>query len=246
MRPRQRPATSVTCKSRRCAATGRPSVARVSPPAGLIEGPSARKALRMTATSIASWIRAPAQGQVAEGRDDHADAPTSHAGIDALQRNAPGAPCDRDGGQHAIELIDEQHDVGGLGEAAAPARPWRCRVGRRERRGVVDAVADHHDRAVLPLGQHGPRPSGPASARHARRRWRGRPRRLGDLAAVAGGQHDPLDPERSAGPSSAAVPPAARRQARCARQPAVDGNGNRRPHRRLRRPSAQQSGPPSL
>ena len=75
--------------------------------------------------------------------------------IDALQRDEARAPRDPDRRQHAVELIDQQHHVGGLGRGRrAPGAHGHADIGRRQRRRVVDAVADHHHRAVLALRQH--------------------------------------------------------------------------------------------
>ena len=54
----------------------------------------------------------------------------------------------------AVDAVDGDHGVGGLGgDGRALAGHRDADVGERERRRVVDAVADHHDRPGR-LGAH--------------------------------------------------------------------------------------------
>ena len=87
--------------------------------------------------------------QIAESRDDHRRDRESHAARDALYRDAARPPRDTDGIDEAIETVHEQHHVGGLGGCRRAARAHGdAHVGRRQRRRVVDAVADHDDHAL--------------------------------------------------------------------------------------------------
>ena len=120
----------------------------------------ARRALRMTMTSIASWTRAPATG----GRKPAAA--TSMATNDrpipmsTLWRAiVPRAAGDADGLGEPVEAVDGDDDVSRLraGRRAAGAH-GHAHVGGRERRRVVDAVTDHDQdarRASRRLAGHG-------------------------------------------------------------------------------------------
>ena len=115
--------------------------------------------LRMTATSISSCTMAPLdRQQVAEGGDEHEGDGQSDAGQrPGLQGDAPGAPGDTDAGQHAVSSASTRMTMSAVSaEAALPLAPM-CDpdIGRRERRGVVDAVG---------------RPSSPARACARRQR----------------------------------------------------------------------------
>ena len=71
-----------------------------------------------------------------------ADAP-EHALAGDLQR----APAEPHGGRDAVDAVDGDHAVGGLGGDRRARRAHRdADVGQRQRGRVVDAVADHHDR----------------------------------------------------------------------------------------------------
>jgi len=87
-----------------------------------------------------------------ERREDHPDAAQAKADPDTLSSDAHGAVGDVLHFADAIEGIDEHNDVRGFRCDAAAVRGERDRdVGTRQSRGVVDAVADHHDRrAVAP------------------------------------------------------------------------------------------------
>ena len=92
--------------------------------------------------------------QVSEGRRDHPEDRQADPGRDALESDAARALGDLDPRQQAIEVIDQQDDIGGLRRGSRPARAHGdADVGGRQRRRVVDPVADHHHRAVLALGQ---------------------------------------------------------------------------------------------
>ena len=63
-----------------------------------------------------------------------------------MQRAAAGM----DGVGDAVDAVDGDHGVGGLGGHGRAGGAHRdSDVGERERGSVVDAVADHHDRAQL-------------------------------------------------------------------------------------------------
>ena len=56
--------------------------------------------------------------------------------------------------QQAVQMIDQQHHIRRLGRGRRAARAHRdADIGGREGRCVVHAVAHHHHRAVLALGQ---------------------------------------------------------------------------------------------
>ena len=77
-----------------------------------------------------------------------------------------------------VEPIDDEHDVGRLRRRGRAARAHRdADVGRRERRRVVQPVADHHHDAVARARPRPPRPSrrGHARTGSGRRRARRRP-----------------------------------------------------------------------
>ena len=63
---------------------------------------------------------------------------------------------DRHRVDQTVEPVDHEHDVGGFGRGGRAARAHRdADVGRRERRRVVQPVADHHHDAVAALGLDG-------------------------------------------------------------------------------------------
>ena len=65
---------------------------------------------------------------------------------DALAGDRSGAPADPDGVGDAVDAVDEDDGVGGLrGDGGADRAHGDADVGERERRRVVDAVADHDD-----------------------------------------------------------------------------------------------------
>ena len=158
---------------------------------------SARRALRITATSI----------DLLQQRSlDRRIWPAAAATIPEKERPMPDgnalqrdAACAARNAQRpaAVEAVDQQHHVRRLGRGGGAAGAHRdADVGGGERRRVVDAVADHHHRAVLALGEHRERPSRRAERSAGRPRTPAR-RPLRPPRAVAGGQNDALDAERA-------------------------------------------------
>ena len=96
--------------------------------------------------------------QEAERGRDHRDERHPHPRHDALDRDRARASGDPDRLGEAIEAIDRDDDIGGLGRCGrAPGAHRHPDVGDRQRRCVVDAVADHHERPTgeCPLGADG-------------------------------------------------------------------------------------------
>ena len=182
----------VSCSSRRASASLAFMVERRQPR----PDPSARKALRMTATSMASCVKAPSTGVTSLRPPPASQRPTSPFPRHALECDGVSPASDLHRVRHAIELIDENHDVRRLGRGAGPARAHGdADMSRRERRRVVDAVADHQGRAQrlldrdrrdlvgrIALGQHGIKVEGGAD-------------RLRRLRPVAGDHDDPRHPQ---------------------------------------------------
>ena len=114
---------------------------------------SARRALRITATSIPSWSRAPATG----GRYPNAakpiainDAPIPEQ--DTLLRDVQRTAAERDGIGNAVDAVDENDGIRSLRGDGRTSRAHRdADVGERQRGRVVDPVAHHHDRVQLRL-----------------------------------------------------------------------------------------------
>ena len=140
---------------------------------------------------------APATGwQQPEGRGDHGQHREAHAHQHALHGDAARPPGDADGLSQPVQPIDRDDHVGRLRRRrGASCAHGHADVGSRQRRRVVDAVADHGHAAGSPdslgvdgldllgrgtLGQH---------AVHAQRRGD----RLGDRRMVAGDHHDAPD-----------------------------------------------------
>ena len=104
-------------------------------------------------------------------------------GHDALPGDPTGPLGDRHRLGQPVQPVDGEHHVGGLGRGGGASRPHRhADVGRGQRRGVVDAVADHYrDRAAAldADGLHLLRRAcaRPAPCRRRARRRRSRPRR---------------------------------------------------------------------
>ena len=88
--------------------------------------------------------RAPHGRQVAERGDDHRGERQADADDDALERDAAAAARDDDRLAEPVEAIDGENDVGRFrGRGRAAGTDGDPDVGERERRRVVDAVADH-------------------------------------------------------------------------------------------------------
>ena len=126
---------------------------------------------------------------------EHRDQRQTHADQDGLQGDPLGASGDEDGVGQGVDPVDREHHVGGLRGCRRPAR-GQCHPdpGGGERRGVVDAVADHDRRAMgrlaldrgelvcrVAVGQHAVHAHDP-------------PDHVRDVGAVAGDQHDAGDP----------------------------------------------------
>ena len=85
---------------------------------------------------------------VAGRRRDHQRHAQPDPDPDALQRHLDGALADPHGGGHLGQVVEDDHDVGRLAGRRRAARTHRDPdVGDGQDGGVVDAVADHHDRA---------------------------------------------------------------------------------------------------
>ncbi len=172
---------------------------------------SARRAFRMTATSMASWRSgAGHHGQRAERGEPHRDERHSHPGDDALDRDLARPFRKADRLREPVQAIDRDHDVGSLGACGGAAGAHRhADVRDGEGRRVVDAVADHHHGAQrvghllanrLHLVRRGPLGQ---DAVHADRRAD----HLRDGGMIASHHHDPADPgARGATGSRAASP----------------------------------------
>ena len=59
-------------------------------------------------------------------------------------------------GRHdAVEMIDQNHNVGSLGgRGSASGAHSHADISRGKRWRIIDAVADHHDGTVFSLGEH--------------------------------------------------------------------------------------------
>ncbi len=115
--------------------------------------PAARIALRITATSMASWTMAPATGDSRRPRRIPSRPLTAEAGVDALARD-PQRPV-RHAHRHRDnrQVVGQEHAIGRLGGDAAPVRGQGDSHRRgAERRRVVHAVADH--RHLVAFGHH--------------------------------------------------------------------------------------------
>jgi len=92
-------------------------------------------------------------------------------------------------------MIDQQHDVGRLGRRCGAARA-HCHsdVGSRKCGRVIDTVSNHHDAALLALGENEQDLLIGRQARTDAIETKPAGHTFGDIGAVAGGQEDPLDP----------------------------------------------------
>ena len=110
----------------------------------------------MTATSITSCSSAPShRRQVTEGRRDHGGDREADAGGDALQAMRRERRAIWIAGRMRSSWSTSSTTSAASAEAAAPLAPMATPTSAAASAGrVVDAVADHHHRAVLALGQH--------------------------------------------------------------------------------------------
>ena len=148
--------------------------------------PRARRALRMTATSIASWTSAPAAGgrkpspaTTIAASDIPIPTSTLCRAISPARLATAIASASRSR-RSTVSTTSAASD-----EAVTPLAPHRdADVGAGQRRRVVDAVADHDRRTGRPAPRRRRRPCRPGCTRRARcrrraRRRRSRPRRPG-------------------------------------------------------------------
>ena len=150
----------------------------------------------MTATSIASCTIAPPIGSSNPNAPNSIPTNDSPIPTSTLWTRDPArTPRDPHRLGDAVEPVDDQHDVGGLGRGRRPASAHRdADVGGRERRRVVHAVADHDRQAELGLRPRPRRPCRPGRARPGPVDADRDPDGFGDVRVVAGDHHDAFDP----------------------------------------------------
>ena len=138
--------------------------------------------------------RALHRGEIAESGCDHAEDRKTYPRDNTLDRDPPRSPRDLDPRSEPVDPVDKQHDIGRLGGGCCATRAHgNTDISGRQRGRVVHAVAHHHDRPALALGQHeqnflirgqvGPKPIETEPLGHALRHVR----------AVAGGEQDALN-----------------------------------------------------
>ena len=89
-------------------------------------------------------------------RCQHGEDRQAHAGDNAFYGNMACTLRDHDRIADPVETVGEDHHIRRLGRGAGAARAERDpHVGRCQRRGVVDAIADHDGRMEPLLGAHG-------------------------------------------------------------------------------------------
>ena len=127
-----------------------------APAGAAVSGVQARSALRITATSITSWTMARRNRmQPAQRRRQHRERRQRHAGDDTFDGDPPRPLRDLDCFADPVEPVGKDHHVGGFRRSAGAAGAERDPdVGGGQRRGVVDAVADHDGRVQPLLGAH--------------------------------------------------------------------------------------------
>ena len=132
--------------------------------------------------------------QPAERRRQHGQHRKPHPRHDALDGDPPRPPRDHDRLADPVEPVGENHHVRGFRGCAGAARAERDPdVGRRQRRRIVDAVADHDGGMQPLLGAHRvDLVGGNAFGEHAVEIERGADRLRGG-GAVAGDHHDAGD-----------------------------------------------------
>ena len=132
--------------------------------------------------------------QPAERRRQHGQHRKSHPDDDALDGDVPGSPRDHDRLADPIEPVGENDHIGGFRGCAGAARAeGDPDVGRRQRRRIVDAVADHDGWMEPLLGAHRvDLVGGNAFGEHAVEIERGADRLRGG-GAVAGDHQDAGD-----------------------------------------------------
>jgi hypothetical protein len=143
----------------------------------------------------------PPDGREQPGRaEPHPDEGQRHPREHALRRDPARTAGDPHRLGEPVEPVHDQDDVGRLGRGRRPSGAHRdADVGRRERRGVVHAVADHHRHAALALGDDGvdlvdriALGQDPVDADRDADRF-------GDVGVIAGDHHDALDPGAGSG-----------------------------------------------
>ena len=139
--------------------------------------------------------RAGHRRQPAERGGQHGKAGQAHPRDDRLQRDPTRAPGDADRLGHPVQPIDRQHHLRRLGGRRRAARAHRhADIRRRQRRRVVDPVADHQRDALRPLRCHrGDLPGGRELRPH---RVQAEPaaHRLRRAGAIAAQHHEARDP----------------------------------------------------
>ena len=69
-----------------------------------------------------------------------------------FERDDPRSSRDGDGSGKAVQLIDEKDGIGGFDRSSRPSGTHcDANIGRGEGGSVIDPIANHHDRPVLPL-----------------------------------------------------------------------------------------------
>ena len=142
---------------------------------------------------MASWRIAPhTGGEQTERRGDHGHAPDRPCRRSTLcGAIRPGAAGDGDAVAEPVEAVDGEDDVGGFRRGGRTAGADRdAHVGERQRRRVVDAVADHdrgavrrRSRATASTFSAGVRSASTSSTPMTA------PTDLGDVGPVAGDHH---------------------------------------------------------
>ena len=135
------------------------------------------------------------RGKKSERRGAHGETGQRHSGDNALHRDPPRPPRDRDRLRDPVKPIDQDHHIGGLrGGARAAGAHRNSDAGGGKGRRVVDAVADHERRIEPLLGGDGVDFVGGAAVGEHFVEIERRPDGLGGVGAVAGDHHDAADP----------------------------------------------------
>ncbi len=192
--------------------------------------PSARMAFSTTATSMASWSRAPWSGvrwPSAAATMPAIDSPSPPARFAARWCGPAGRCAWPAAADRACRRAD---DVRGLRRRrGAPRAERHAEIGGGQGRRVVDPVADHHHRAVVPLADHDRGLGGRIEIGRHIVDGKAGDERLRDGASVAGGEHHPLDAAGAQrGERPAPVGPQRVGEIQDGRGPAIDGDQHRR------------------